>query len=51
MISVIKIRGTAIFYINVHFSWGLMRDSVTMYRLKQNRKHVKKIRLVGCVEA
>ena len=45
VISVIKIRGIAVFfYINVHFCWGLMRDSVTMHRLKQNRKHVKEIR-------
>ena len=44
VISVMKIRGIAIFYINVHFCWGLMRDSVTMYRLKQKQKHVKEIR-------
>ena len=43
MISVIKIRGIATFDINVHFCWGLMWDSVTMHRMKQNRK-VKEIR-------
>ena len=46
MISVIKIRDIAFLfiyiYINVHFCWGLKRDSVTMH--KQNRKHVKEIR-------
>ena len=36
-ISVIKIRGIATFDINVHFYWGLMRVSVTMHRMKQNR--------------
>ena len=38
VISVIKIRGIATFDINVHFCWGLMWDSVTMHRVKQNGK-------------
>ena len=38
VISVIKIRGIATFDINMHFCWGLMRDSVTMHRLKQTIK-------------
>ena len=44
MISVIKIRGIATFDINVHFCLGLMRNSMTIHRLKQNRKNVKEIR-------
>ena len=43
MISVIKIRGIATFVISVHFCWGLMRDSVTIHRLKQKQKNVKEI--------
>ena len=39
---VIKIRGIATFDINVHFCWGLMRDSVTIHRTKRNRKVWKK---------
>ena len=42
VISVIKIRGIATFDINVHFCWGLMWDSVTLHRMKQNRKVWKK---------
>ena len=38
VISVIKITGIATFDINMHFCWGLMRDSVIMHRLKQTRK-------------
>ena len=37
MISVIKIKGSATFDINVHFCWVLMWDSVTIHRMKQNR--------------
>ena len=37
MISVIKIRGIATFYINVHFFWVLKWDSVTMHKMKQNK--------------
>ena len=37
-ISVIKIRGIATFDINVHFGSGLIRDSMTIHRLKQDRK-------------
>ena len=45
VISVIKIRGIATFYINVHFCLGLMWDSVTMHRMKQTKqKSVKEIR-------
>ena len=42
VISVIKTKGIAIFDINVHFCCGLMWDSVTMHRMKQNRKVWKK---------
>ena len=42
VISVIKIRGIATFDINVYFCWGLMRYSVTMQKLKQNRIFLKK---------
>ena len=38
VISVIEIRGIATFDINVHFCCGLMWNSVTMHRMKQNRK-------------
>ena len=44
VISVIKIRGIATFDINVYFCWGLMRCSVTMHKLKQNRFFFKEIR-------
>ena len=42
VISVIKIRGIETFNINAHFCSGLMWDSVTMHRMKQNRKVWKK---------
>ena len=38
VISIIKIRGIATSNINAHFCSGLMWDSVTIYRMKQNRK-------------
>ena len=45
VISVIKIRGIATFYINVHFCSRRMWDSVTMHRMKQTKqKSVKEIR-------
>ena len=44
VISVIKIRGIATFYINVHFCLGLMWDFVTIHRMKRTKqKSVKEI--------
>ena len=40
----LKIRGIATFDINVHFCWCLLWNSVTILRMKQNRKNVKEIR-------
>ena len=44
MVNVIKITGIATSDISVHFCWSLMWNSVTMHRMKQNRKNVKEIR-------
>ena len=48
VISVIKNWGIATFDISVCFCWGLMRYSVTMHRLKQNRffKEIRKFHIL-----